>query len=176
MNSAFTYLPADSDCRYTLEVLICILVRIHEKLLKNSAKYVSSPVSLWLIFGFFQCMNRIFHNLIHRFWFEIWEFPKIKVPSVERFSENFDQKVVTYLIFFVRTHWFQKIKYRFSYDALGCVSSRSSYITPKTLNFFKDGFIALFTNGNADIFAIFALHFSLDLALLQTKKKIGRKR
>jgi hypothetical protein len=71
---------------------------------------------------------------------------------------------------------FQKIKYRFSYDALGCVSSRSSYITPKTLNFFKDGFIALFTNGNANIFAIFALHFSLDLALLQTKKKIGRKR
>ena len=59
---------------------------------------------------------------------------------------------------------------------LGCVSSRSSYITPKTLNFFKDGFIALFTNGNANIFAIFALHFSLDLALLQTKKKIGRKR
>ena len=28
--------------------------------------------------------------------------------SVERFSENFDQKVVTYLIFFVGTHWFQK--------------------------------------------------------------------
>ena len=36
---------------------------------------------------------------------------------------------------------------------LGCVSSRSSYITPKTLGFFKDGFIALFTNGNANIFA-----------------------
>ena len=28
--------------------------------------------------------------------------------SVERFSENFDQKAVTCLIFFVWTHWFQK--------------------------------------------------------------------
>ena len=54
---------------------------------------------------------------------------------------------------------------------LGCVSSRSSYITPKTLNFFKDGFIALFTNGNANIFAIFALHFTLDLAFWFANQK-----
>ena len=30
---------------------------------------------------------------------------------MERFSENFDQKAVTYLIFFVGTHWFQKCKF-----------------------------------------------------------------
>ena len=28
--------------------------------------------------------------------------------SVERFSENFDNKAVTYIIFFVGTHWFRK--------------------------------------------------------------------
>ena len=31
--------------------------------------------------------------------------------SVERFSENLDNKVVTYLIFFVWTHWFQKCNF-----------------------------------------------------------------
>ena len=31
--------------------------------------------------------------------------------SVERFSENFDQEAVTYLIFFVGTHWFQKCNF-----------------------------------------------------------------
>ena len=31
--------------------------------------------------------------------------------SVERFSENFDDEVVTYLIFFVWTHWFQKCNF-----------------------------------------------------------------
>ena len=31
--------------------------------------------------------------------------------SVKRFSENFDHKAVTYLIFFVGTHWFQKCNF-----------------------------------------------------------------
>ena len=31
--------------------------------------------------------------------------------SVKRFSENFDQEAVTYLIFFVGTHWFQKCNF-----------------------------------------------------------------
>ena len=31
--------------------------------------------------------------------------------SVERFSENFDQKAVIYLIFFDETHWFQKCNF-----------------------------------------------------------------
>ena len=31
--------------------------------------------------------------------------------SMERFSENLDDKVVTYLIFFVWTHWFQKCNF-----------------------------------------------------------------
>jgi hypothetical protein len=38
------------------------------------------------------------------FWhFEIFE-NIVHTSSVERFSENFDDKVVTYLIFFLRTH------------------------------------------------------------------------
>ena len=31
--------------------------------------------------------------------------------SVKRFSENFDLEAVTYLIFFVGTHWFQKCNF-----------------------------------------------------------------
>ena len=31
--------------------------------------------------------------------------------SVERFSENFEQEAVTYLIFFVGMHWFQKCNF-----------------------------------------------------------------
>ena len=35
----------------------------------------------------------------------------IHTSSVGRFSENVDDKVVTYLIFFVWTHWFQKCNF-----------------------------------------------------------------
>jgi hypothetical protein len=38
-------------------------------------------------------------------------FGVIHTTSVERFSENFDQEAVTYLIFFVETHWFQKCNF-----------------------------------------------------------------
>ena len=39
------------------------------------------------------------------------EYSHEHTSSVGRFSENVDDKVVTYLIFFVWTHWFQKCNF-----------------------------------------------------------------
>ena len=49
----------------------------------HHSKVFMSPVSLWLIFGFFQCINWIFPNSLHRVWFKFCKFPKIKVPSIK---------------------------------------------------------------------------------------------
>ena len=35
----------------------------------------------------------------------------LHTSSVERFSETFDDKAVTYLIFFIGTHWFRKCNF-----------------------------------------------------------------
>ena len=93
-------------------------------------------------------------SVLHTLFFFVFFLPKympllgttrllifeIHTSSVERFSENFDQKAVTYLIFFVGTHWFQK--YNFWKNSLspfwgcrGCWGQMTSkHKTPKILN------------------------------------------
>ena len=45
-------------------------------------------------------------------WWKVFEESKtLHTSSVERFSENFDQEAVIYLIFFVGMHWFQKCNF-----------------------------------------------------------------
>ena len=60
-----------------------------------------------------QAYNFIFQNLflsINTFLAQMTFF-MLHTSSVGRFSENVDDKVVTYLIFFVWTHWFQKCNF-----------------------------------------------------------------
>ena len=44
-------------------------------------------------------------------WFKRMRQSTVHTSSVGRFRENVDDKVVTYLIFFVWTHWFQKCNF-----------------------------------------------------------------
>ena len=54
----------------------------------------------------------VFSRRKYIFSFWPWSLPKPSNPSsVERFSENVDLKALTYLIFFVWTHWFQKCNF-----------------------------------------------------------------
>ena len=53
------------------------------------------------------------YSIKHRFHCTGWviSLRTVHTSSVERFSEYFDQKAVTYLIFFVGTHCFQKCNF-----------------------------------------------------------------
>ena len=61
-------------------------MNIHLSVIKPvqcGVNYDNSPIAQWLIFGLFQCMNRIFPNLFHLFWFKFGKFPKMNVPSIK---------------------------------------------------------------------------------------------
>ena len=63
--------------------------------------------------------SKHFHShptIVSKYFFQLFDYPIISssschTSSVERFSENFDDKVVTYLIFFLGTHWFRKCNF-----------------------------------------------------------------
>ena len=57
-------------------------------------KYAHCPPGCWALHGL------LFHKV-----------NSVHTSSVERFSENFDDKAVTYFIFFVGTHWFRKCNF-----------------------------------------------------------------
>ena len=68
-----------------------------------------------------RCSWHDFSNIEFYLFINLWPIPilitgyaiwkHVHTSSVERFSEKFDHKAVTYLIFFVGTHWFQKCNF-----------------------------------------------------------------
>ena len=84
--------------------------------------------------------QRIKHNHYHWRFLFFFKCELGHTSSVERLSENFDEKALTYLIFFVGTHWFRKCNFwKNSLDPFwGCRGPRgqttSKLKTTKILN------------------------------------------